>query len=222
MRAREESNSCAVFLALRDIPCIIAFVSDVATETICERLLREEQESVAWSVVKPEREKPANARRKLRTADGHIWVRPTPDQYRYLRALETYPIERMARRRAQITPRQVKSWRKHEWFVEVETEAAREAADRLIESAWIAAMDGRLEPIYQQGQLLGYKRVHSEKLHIELLKGLMPEKFDRRAMQETTPSKTVKLATPEEIAAAVRRLSPTVGGATPPLPTLPE
>ena len=222
MRAREGSNSCAVFLALRDIPCIIAFVSDVATETIAERLLREEQESVSWSVVKPDRKKPANSRRKLRTADGHVWVRPTPDQYRYLRALETYPIERMARRRAQITPRQVKSWRKHEWFVEVETEAAREAADRLIESAWAAAMDGRLEPIYQQGQLLGYKRVHSEKLHIELLKGLMPEKFDRRAMQETTTSKPVKLATPEEIAAAVRKLSPTVGGTTQPLPTLPE
>ena len=134
--------------------------TNAALETEMEKLLREEREPVEWSAVEPEDDRngnPLDVRlRKLRTRDGGtVLAALSPDKDRYLRALETYPVERIARRRAQVTPRQVKRWRRQEWFREAETEASREAADLLLADAWSAAKDGRLEPIYQVGMLVG-------------------------------------------------------------------
>ena len=192
-----------------------------------EKLLREEREPVEWSAIEPEDDRnwnPLDVRlRKLRTRDGGtVLAAVSPDQDRYLRALETYPVERIARRRAQVTPRQVKRWRSDEWFREVEKEASREAAELLLAEAWSAAKDGRLEPIYQLGMLVGYRRVYSEKLHVELLKALLPERFNPSAATPTCP--VVTLASPETIADAVRRLSPTATTwpQAPARPRLPE
>jgi hypothetical protein len=56
-------------------------------------------------------------------------------------------------------------------------------------------------------------------LHIELLRALLPQLFDHG---NVLPERNhITLATPEEIAAAVRRLSPTIGGERPVLPPPP-
>ena len=130
--SREQNFMCCFSSTAKDFVYHRA-VLNVATETICERLLREVQEPVEPSAVKPERKKPANSRRKLPTADGHVLVRPTPDQYRYINALGIYPVESVARSKAKITLRQVKRWRKQEWFVEAEAEVA-DLASRARES----------------------------------------------------------------------------------------
>ena len=207
--------------------CGAVVTANAAPEAEMEKLLREEQESVEWGAVEPEDDRNGNlldmGLRKLRTRDGGtVLAALSPDQDRYLRALETYPVERIARRKAQVTPRQVKRWRREEWFRSAETEASREAADLLLADAWSAAKDGRLEPVVQMGMLVGYRRVYSERLHVALLQALLPQHFNPSAA--TPPRPGVTLASPEAIADAVRRLSPTATTwpQAPARPRLPE
>jgi hypothetical protein len=151
---------------------------------------------------------------------------PTIEQRAYLAILANFPAERMACKRAKVTVQTLRRWRQDEAFRAVEQDAAADAVDALVADAWSAATEGRLVPIYQMGQLIGYRREYSEKLHVELLKGLRPEVFDRRALKtEQTTNNTVIMASPEAIRDAVRRLSPTVSGqlsAPSTTPSLPE
>jgi hypothetical protein len=51
------------------------------------------------------------------------------------------------------------------------------AADRLEDEARRRAVEGELEPVYQGGRLVGWKRVKDTTLLIFLLKGMRPEKY---------------------------------------------
>lgn len=201
-------------------------------QPIAQHLEEERSKAVAWTTDEEER-----ASKAAKEAGGHfdlhtlrdgseVIFRPTIEQRAYLAILSNFPAERMAAKRAKVTLQQVRAWRKDEAFRAVEQDAAADAVDALVADAWSAATEGRLVPIYQMGQLIGYRREYSEKLHVELLKGLRPETFDRRALKaETTTHNTVIMASPEAIRDAVRRLSPTVSGqiqapSTP--PSLPE
>jgi hypothetical protein len=137
----------------------------------------------------------------------------THAQVLYLDALRSLPVPlpRLARRAARIHPTTLSDWRADPAFVELERTAMREAAELCIAEAAVSAIEGRDRPIYQMGKLVGYEKVHSEKLHIELLRAFASDKFARKEhntfVQQT--NKTIVLKTPEEIADAVRRLSPT-------------
>ena len=140
---------------------------------------------------------------------GPIWPGfLPPDAVRYLAVLSVVPVERLARSRSGTTKAQLARWRRWEWFRNEEESAAKEAADLLLADAWSAATEGRLQPVYQMGMLVGYKREYSEKLHELLIRGLMKERFGA-AGAATTTNNTVVLASPEAVADAVRRLSPT-------------
>jgi len=189
-------------------------------QPIAEHLEHERSKAVTWTT-QEEQDAASKAgegtRRgpfKLTLRDGTEALCPlTLPQYRYLRCLAVFPSERMAAKTALTTTQEVRRWRRDPAFVELERDAAADAVDALVADAWSAATEGRLVPIYQMGQLIGYRREYSEKLHVELLKGLRPEVFDRRALKtETTTNNTVIMASPEAIRDAVRRLSPTVSG----------
>lgn len=54
------------------------------------------------------------------------------------------------------------------------------ACDRVEAEIYRRGHDGVLEPVFQQGHLVGMKRVHSDTLLIFLAKALMPEKYRER------------------------------------------
>ena len=188
-------------------------------QPLAAHLEEQRSKAVAWTTHEEEQaskamEDTSGTFRKHILRDGtEIIFRPNFQQAAYLAILSNFPAERMAAKRAKVTLQQVRAWRKDEAFRAVEADAAADAVDALVADAWSAATEGRLVPIYQMGQLIGYRREYSEKLHVELLKGLRPETFDRRALKtEQTTNNTVIMASPEAIRDAVRRLSPTVSG----------
>lgn len=189
------------------------------SQPIAQHLEQERSKAVTWTTQQEE-----EASKAAGDAGGHfdlhrlrdgseVIFRPTIEQRAYLAILANFPAERMAAKKARVSLQQVRQWRRDEAFRAVEADAAADAVDALVADAWSAATEGRLVPIYQMGQLIGYRREYSEKLHVELLKGLRPEVFDRRALKaEQTTNNTVIMASPEAIRDAVRRLSPTVSG----------
>jgi len=201
-------------------------------QPLATHLEQERAQAVTWTTQQEEEASKAagdsggHFKKHILRDGSEVIFRPTIEQRAYLAILSNFPSERMAAKRAKVTVQTLRSWRQDEAFGAVEADAAADAVDALVADAWSAATEGRLVPIYQMGQLIGYRREYSEKLHVELLKGLRPEVFDRRALKtETTTHNTVIMASPEAIRDAVRRLSPTVSGqlsapSTP--PALPE
>jgi hypothetical protein len=86
-----------------------------------------------------------------------------------------------AARAAGIDVRTAYNWRKADPLFEKFEDEAVEVAARLGEDeAWRRATQGVLEPVYQGGVLVGYKRVLSDTLLIFMLKGARPEKYRER------------------------------------------
>jgi hypothetical protein len=73
---------------------------------------------------------------------------------------------------------------------------------------WISAVEGGVEPVFQGGMQIGFKRKFSDAMRAKLLEGLLPETFDRRALQRPAANINIKFSA-AQIAAVVRRLSPT-------------
>ena len=130
------------------------------------------------------------------------------DASNYLGALRAIPAPRLAREAAGVSSRQVAAWRRNPGFAALEREAAQDAAEALLASAYNRAVNGVLKPIFQLGKLVGYEREYSDKLAEVLLKGMLPKMFKPTAKDEQRPRQVI-LATPEQVAEAVRRLSPT-------------
>lgn len=63
-------------------------------------------------------------------------------------------------------------------------EAIEEGTDRLEDVMFGRAVEGIDEPIYQQGQLVGHRKVYSDSIAITLLKGRRPEKYKDRSSTE--------------------------------------
>lgn len=199
----------------------------VAPQTALEKILEQESGALAWKAI-PEGDTPRHIGATKKNAsngkhgentgqdgteqngNGQSAGHPSPSQLRYLQALAACPAPAVACRVAGIVNGALTDWREREWFRAAELAATRDAGDLLIASAWQAATEGRLEPIYQLGRLVGYKRVHSERLHEVLLRGLLPETFGEKPAQST--HQTIVLASPAAIRDAVARLSPTMAG----------
>ena len=56
-------------------------------------------------------------------------------------------------------------------------EAEEEGAQLLHAVCWKAAVEGNVEPIYWQGQIIGEVRKYDTRLQIEMLRAYMPDKF---------------------------------------------
>ena len=142
-----------------------------------------------------------------------VAARLSPEAASYLGFLRACPVPRMAREAAGVSSGSVANWRRQiEGFAALEREAVQDAKDTLLASAYNRAVHGVLKPVFQLGRLVGYEREYSDKLMEVLLKGMLPKIF-RPAPPEPQRPQQIILATPEEIADAVRRLSPTSGAA---------
>lgn len=133
----------------------------------------------------------------------------TEPQVRYLAALRLRPSVGCAMRSARVRFANLKRWRESLGFRAGEQEAVELGKGVLFQAAWEAAVTGVLEPVFQGGLLVGHKRRFSERMRELLLKSLMPEVFDRKALQGQPPLKTIIFGSAEEIAEVVRRFSPT-------------
>ena len=118
------------------------------------------------------------------------------------------PLPRIARRAVGVHETTLSNWRKDPAFAECERNAREQSTELAIADAAVAAIDGRTKGIYQLGRLIGYEKVHSEKLHIELLRAFAPDKFARNEVKFNVSHNTVVLASPEQVRDAVARLSP--------------
>ena len=62
-------------------------------------------------------------------------------------------------------------------------EAEAQGAQLLHDVCWRRCMEGDLEPVYWQGQVVGQIRKFDTRLQIEFLRGYMPDKFKRPGTQ---------------------------------------
>ena len=113
----------------------------------------------------------------------------------------------------------LKLWRQSERFRELEEESLELGKGLLFERAWSLAVEGELQPIFQGGRCVGYRRKFSERMMEMLLKAFFPAQFDRKAMHGQPVKERVILGTPEQVAEVVRRLSPTARRVEAPLPS---
>lgn len=132
----------------------------------------------------------------------------TEPQIRYLAAMRVLPSVGCAMRAARVRFANLRKWRESARFRELEAEGVEIGRGVLFEAAWNAAVIGVLEPVYQGGVMVGKKRKWQPRILELLLKGMLPELFDRKALAGSRPKVTIH-ATPEQIAEVVRRLSPT-------------
>ncbi len=56
-------------------------------------------------------------------------------------------------------------------------EAEEQGAQLLHDTCWKAAVEGEVEPVYWQGEIVGHVRKFDSRLRIEMLRGRMPGKF---------------------------------------------
>ena len=71
--------------------------------------------------------------------------------------------------------------RKHdEVYAEKVEQAIQEACQEVEEAITHRAIDGVDEPIYFQGQLVGYKKAYSDNLLMERARALLPERYGKR------------------------------------------
>lgn len=71
-------------------------------------------------------------------------------------------------------------WLKDKQYADAFAGAKEEASDALEQEARRRAIDGVLEPVYYQGELVGRVRRYSDTLLIFLLKGNKPDKYRER------------------------------------------
>ena len=128
-------------------------------------------------------------------------------QVRYLAAMRQRPSVGCAMRMAGVRFANLRQWRQCARFRELEAEAVEVGKGVLFAAAWNAAVIGWLEPVYCGGVLCGHRRRYSDRMRELLLKALFPHLFDKAAPAVRPPA--IVLASPEQIAEVVRRLSPT-------------
>ena len=78
-------------------------------------------------------------------------------------------------------------------FARQVSEAEEQAADLLHARCFRAVIEGELEPVYSQGEIVGYTRKFDSRLAIELLRAHMPNTF-------RTPGAKVNVSTGNQLA----------------------
>lgn len=89
-------------------------------------------------------------------------------------------------------------------------EAEEEGAELLHDACWKATVEGEIEPVYWQGEVVGHVRKFDSRLRIEMLRAHMPDRFKtpgQAAVNISAPGAQVLVIGPEEQAelAANRR-----------------
>jgi len=72
-------------------------------------------------------------------------------------------------------------------FAKLWEEAKETAADRLEDFARAVGTEGWLEPVYQGGELVGYKRRFSVPVLLTLLRANRPDKFATKTVDDIAP-----------------------------------
>lgn len=130
-------------------------------------------------------------------------------QLAFVTAFRLIPNESLAARKASLSISTIHYWRQNDdRFKQAHAEAYEAARGALFTSMWISAVEGDVEAVYQGGIRVGYRRKFSDRMRELLAKATMPETFDRKSLQGPGVNITLK-ATPEQIAAVVRKYSPT-------------
>ena len=89
-------------------------------------------------------------------------------------------------------------------------EAEEEGAELLHDACWKATVEGEIEPVYWQGEVVGHVRKFDSRLRIEMLRAHLPDRFKtpgQAAVKISAPGAQVLVIGPEEQAelAANRR-----------------
>jgi hypothetical protein len=97
-------------------------------------------------------------------------------------------------------------------------EAEAQGAQLLHDVCWKRVMEGDLEPVYWQGQIVGYVRKFDTRLQIEFLRAYKPERFKRPGTQVNVATKGDLFVLSEEQRHELQQInrewlltSPTVG-----------
>ena len=77
-------------------------------------------------------------------------------------------------------------------------EAEAEGAQLLHDVCWKRVTEGDLEPVYQQGQLVGHIRKFDTRLQIEFLRAYMSERFTKPGTQVNVATKSDVFVLTEE------------------------
>ena len=77
-------------------------------------------------------------------------------------------------------------------------EAESQGAQLLHDVCWKRAMEGDLEPVYWQGQIVGHIRKFDTRLQIEFLRAYKPERFKRPGAQVNVGMKSDVFVLTEE------------------------
>lgn len=94
-------------------------------------------------------------------------------------------------------------------FAEACAEAEKRSRGVLLKSAWDDAVTGAEKPIYQGGKLVGTVLERSDTMRSMLLKGFIPETFDRAQQIEIKGAVAHIHVTNEQVQAALQASSPT-------------
>jgi hypothetical protein len=89
-------------------------------------------------------------------------------------------------------------------FAALLREAEEEGAEMLHHVCWKAALEGNIEPVYFQGQIVGHIRKYDSRMQIEMLRAHMPQKFKTPGSKGALVGGNVEnliICGPEEIAA---------------------
>lgn len=113
---------------------------------------------------------------------------------------------------AQITPKTHRNWLEaDEVYAEAFGRAKQAAVDTLEAEARRRAVEGVLEPVFYEGEVVGHRVRHSDNLAMFLLKGNAPDKFRERSEVQVRGSLSVAMALREMSDEELQRLAHATG-----------
>lgn len=134
-------------------------------------------------------------------------------QKRYIAALRLKGNISLACLTAKVSTNTVKKYREENPIFNALCEDASTFNDDLVEGrAYQLGVEGYMEPVFQGGMCVGYKRVFSERLLEVMLKARKPQKFDvgKKLNISTSGGASTPMMEVSQVAELVRNLSPTL------------
>ncbi|TSA41006.1 MAG: hypothetical protein D4R57_01165 [Verrucomicrobiales bacterium] len=134
-------------------------------------------------------------------------------QKKYIAALRLKGNISLACLAAKVSRSTVNEYREADPVFNALCEDALNFNDDLVEGrAYQLGVEGFMEPVFQGGMCVGYKRVFSERLLEVMLKARKPNKFDtgKKLNITTTGGNTTPVMAVSDVAELVKNLSPTL------------
>lgn len=155
--------------------------------------------------------------RELSQTDGEdmqvAFLALRPWQKTFIAALRLKGNKSLALRAAKISYPILKKAREADVAFDALCEHAMEFNDDMVEGrAYQLGVEGYMEPVFQGGMCVGYKRVFSERLLEIMLKARKPGKFDtaKKLNISTSGGNTTPVMAVADVAELVRGLAPTL------------